>query len=400
MKQWIKNLSLFAFSGAALVVVACGGSDDFPAGGNPGTAHSSAQNSVAAKSSAMTLPLYVMQIVNGNVSSAALMSDGTVRWWGLKTCAARSEDNCSVEVGQDQAETVPGLQNMRQIALGDEYLCALGRDEAVTCVNRARFGSFGDDRKLNFSLDDRPITLTELANVGDISIMDHTACARRHNGDVYCWGDLAPAPELEMTPTRVNGIDDALRIAVSRGAACAIVMDGTVKCWGRSAVVDVDNQKFIEFYDPPTTVEGISDAISLAANDLCFHVIIADGTVKRWEAADILNKSSRRAGLYVYGAGPLVSEVLGVTNASAIESGPHNEACAVLKDGTVSCWYWVLVERGDRYENAVVGPIPVKNLKRVSRFYHDMRFAYAILADSTAISFDAEDNYWKPLWQP
>jgi alpha-tubulin suppressor-like RCC1 family protein len=72
------------------------------------------------------------------------------------------------------------------------------------------------------------------------------SCALTIAGDVYCWGSndrgqigklsapptTCPSGACQPIPTRVEGVTNAVQLAVSSGRSCALLADHTVRCWG------------------------------------------------------------------------------------------------------------------------------------------------------------------------
>ena len=60
------------------------------------------------------------------------------------------------------------------------------------------------------------------ANSGD------DTCVLLNDGTVECWGDY----RVTGTPTKVDGIANAVAIASGYSDTCALIADGSVDCWG------------------------------------------------------------------------------------------------------------------------------------------------------------------------
>jgi alpha-tubulin suppressor-like RCC1 family protein len=148
------------------------------------------------------------------------------------------------------------------------------------------------------------------------------SCAIVAGGAVKCWpgGFQAPAPAA------VPDLSDATEITVSDNHACALVVGGQVKCWGSNFQGQLGNGT-TQPSATPVPVTGITNAIAVAAQNAYSHTcaLLADGTVSCW------------------GGGPdqpsqlTPVPIAGITNATAIGVG-YGHTCAVVSGGAVKCW--------------------------------------------------------------
>lgn len=118
-----------------------------------------------------------------------------------------------------------GLDNL-WVATSGTHSCALKRSGSLWC------SSFGPDE----------ITLrarTALGNsVLQVGTGDNFRCALTDSGKVYCdgtndYGQLGDGLDVATTTSRlVLGLEDAVEISVGASSACARRRDGSVWCWG------------------------------------------------------------------------------------------------------------------------------------------------------------------------
>jgi hypothetical protein len=101
-----------------------------------------------------------------------------------------------------------------------------------------------------------------LADVAEVRVGADSACARKKDGSVWCWGDGArgqrgvePASVSDAPyPTKVPLPAPATRLAASPGQThCAILDDGRVACWGWNAWSQAGAPNTVEAA-PPTIV--------------------------------------------------------------------------------------------------------------------------------------------------
>jgi alpha-tubulin suppressor-like RCC1 family protein len=135
---------------------------------------------------------------------------------------------------------VEGLSDVRQVAVGDAFSCALVSDGGVWCWGRNSFGELGNG-STEASLS--PVRVRGLDAATQIALGLEYGCALRDTGDISCWGNtsaLAPGAGAGVPwPAPVFGLPlSAREIQGGSQHACAVLEDSSVWCWGS----DLDGQ--------------------------------------------------------------------------------------------------------------------------------------------------------------
>jgi alpha-tubulin suppressor-like RCC1 family protein len=138
----------------------------------------------------------------GYLHACAIRADGTVVCWGYNDSDA--SPNGSGQLGHDpnldprcfqnvrcnpEPRPVPGLTNVRQLALGAQHSCALREDGVVLCwgfVDRGALGGFPPDA--GQSVVTTPVPVLNLSGVTSIAAAGLTTCAVTERDEVWCWG--------------------------------------------------------------------------------------------------------------------------------------------------------------------------------------------------------------------
>ena len=141
-------------------------------------------------------------------------------------------------------------------------------------------------------------------------------------------------------PTQTSSLGTAaVAIAAGPEHTCAILDDGTVSCWGRNyngQLGDGTNTDITTDRNTPTQTSSLgTDRTAVAIGPGQYHTcaLLDDGSVSCWgrnydgQLGDGTNTNTRT---------PTQTSSLGGT-AVAIAVGFHH-TCALLDDGTVSCW--------------------------------------------------------------
>ncbi|MDX2050759.1 MAG: hypothetical protein SFV15_00090 [Polyangiaceae bacterium] len=283
---------------------------------------------------------HVEQFALARQHSCALLDDGAVKCWGFRGAGALGDGN-PVGAGfpdfQLSAVSVRGLEGeVRQLAVGETWSCALLRSGAVQCWG-APVGS------PLLSVQDRgispPTTVPGLeANVQSIAANGDAACALKQDGGVWCWGtnsagQLAAQVGASELPLPVALPLPARLIAVGPVQVCAALVDNSIWCWG------VKDPVFFGFLDPPIPYQdpapvfpGILPNVAwqaLAANRDYACGLAPDATVHCWGYVPPVNASDPiDFAPHAMNLGAPVAEV----------SLGEGYACAILKSGALRCW--------------------------------------------------------------
>ena len=225
-------------------------------------------------------PLDVIGLAaNGNGTCAVLGPAGDVVCWG---------SNDGGRFGQPQTNAtslpapVPGVTNVKKLALGGDFACALDNAGKVQCWGSNAMGQLGDGTTTSRLT---PASINVIgSNKGfvDVAAGAHHACAVTAGGVAYCWGDNswyqidggATKDASVSTPVLLGATNTYHFAAISAGSAhtCAVVDDlintsiaHAVLCWGASEGALGDSPGS---YTAPTLI-NVNNAPIIAADVAC-----------------------------------------------------------------------------------------------------------------------------------
>ena len=189
------------------------------------------------------LPKMIDVAVAGD-STCAMSEAGEVYCWGPGAWIWMTDVDDLIDAQAPPRETpfrVPGLTDVRRIALGNSFACALDARGDVWCWGRNEFGELG--RGMFSKRSAQPERVASLHGVSAITANHEDACALA-SGDVYCWGEGALGDHVETLckdylkndrsctpiPHRMPIPTAAPLVALS--SWCALDAHGATYCWG------------------------------------------------------------------------------------------------------------------------------------------------------------------------
>ena len=205
----------------------------------------------------------VVQITSGEHHLCAVYANRRVGCWGgayfWNVLGVRNVRDSSVPVD-------PGLADVRQLSARAYSTCAVTNGGSVYCWGLIPTG--GDKVEGH----DAPLSIA-VANVVQVATGDRHWCALHSNGTVYCWGEGQPSL---FNPTVIAHLEEVRHVAAGdEGAVCAVRSSGTVACWGGTFSTD---SRVVE-------IDGVHDAVEVAVSFPLACALRASGKVTCWGAS-------------------------------------------------------------------------------------------------------------------
>jgi alpha-tubulin suppressor-like RCC1 family protein len=287
-----------------------------------------------------------------------VLSDGTIQCWGLDI-SGELGNGATFPPGPPGTigavpMTVLDISTASAVAAGHEHTCALLGDGTVQCWGFNSYGSLGNGT-FEYSL--LPVSVLGITTAVAIAAGGYTSCALLSDGTVQCWGAnmegelgngtmyyIGGQANSCSTPVTVAGITNAVGIAMSDRASCALLRGGTIQCWGfgygyassnsltnMPVELSPDVPGYVSASALPATVQGVSNAISLSYG--C--AVLSNRTIQCWHTDAVQGTDSSGYSDPSVSGPPVV--ISGITNAVSV-SGDVNGACMLLDGGRVQCW--------------------------------------------------------------
>lgn len=315
---------------------------------------SEGRESARSAASNAVVPGNPAALAAGGAHSCAIVA-GVVRCWGDNELGQLGD---GTGVSSVLPTTALGLSGATALTSGWNHSCARLANATVKCWGENKLGQLGYGATSNRRA--TPVLVPGLTGVTSISASlsgadafgvrreDHT-CAALATGAVRCWGGNAHgqlgngSDVASASPVAVAGLTGATAVVAGGSHTCALLSSGGVRCWGddehgQLGTAEVDCVLPVEI-EPcqslvPLDVQGITDAVALAAGwrDTC--ALLATGEVACWGGTAVTWGSGWPGSTADPGLPILVA---GVSDARSVTVGGEH-ACATTLGGDATCW--------------------------------------------------------------
>ncbi len=196
-----------------------------------------------------------IQLADGSFYNCALLKAGVVRCWGYNTYGQLGyghTDNIGIEESPGDVAAVDlGGAKATDMCAGASHTCAVLQGGAVKCWGYGAFGRLGyaNEQNIGDEIADMPPPDVQVGgDVKQIACGGTFTCALLVDGTVKCWGENDRGTlgygkthaELEAVgddehpseygPVELGGIP--VMIDAGHLATCALMEDASVRCWG------------------------------------------------------------------------------------------------------------------------------------------------------------------------
>ncbi len=292
----------------------------------------------------ITYPVFTVAYIAGSGdNTCAITHKGRVFCWGTDT---NSETGCGTrcENGTNPGSLIPHLYNVRHLAVAPSHACAIDELGSVWCWGNNSLGQTGEIGSP--STTSIPVSVSLSSQAIALAVSSTATCAVLDTGLVQCWGDDSSGQLGNNTPdstgeipvtveTTSGNLTGITHIAAVMSSFCAIQSPGQVWCWGDNDIGQLGNDSGVDS-TVAIQVAGLNNAQTIAGSlpapatltigSFCVTTLV---TSYCWGEDAIGNGSSASV------ATPVV--VTNLTHAKSIaRSDTH--ACAILLSNHVSCW--------------------------------------------------------------
>ncbi|HEX2503275.1 MAG TPA: hypothetical protein VHK00_04985 [Miltoncostaeaceae bacterium] len=308
--------------------------------------------------SSVPRPVQAGYLDAGIQHSCAILADRTLRCWG-KGLAGRlgyGSDANILSAAAAPPVDLGGGRTARAVAAGDFHTCAILDDRSVKCWGFGANGRLGLGHTANVSLPSAvpPVDLGPGRGAVAITAGASHTCAILDTGDVRCWGNggqgrLGYGHTLSVgddeTPGAVAPVNLGGRAA--RGIAagdfhtCAVLDDGSMRCWGFGTSGQLGTGATADVGDNEPAAAGVvvlppgraARAVAGGAGHTC--AVLDNGTVSCWGFGANGRLGYGNATQRTTPGGPVA---LGSGRTAAAIAAGDAHTCAILDNAAVRCW--------------------------------------------------------------
>lgn len=350
------------------------------------------------------------EVASGGLDVCAVVTTGGIYCWGgnesgnLGTGSITGPQRCRGYGGLSRPCSmtpvpVAGISDATEVALGEDFACALVAGGRVVCWGSATGGELGDGSApvpASCLCSAAPVPVSGLTGVTEISAGGDDACALLAGGAIDCWGDNSTgalgdslsSQSLSRTPVSVSGITNAKQVSVGDRGACAVLAGGAVECWGDNSYGELAqpsdpevaadynclSNDYFSCSVNPVEVAQITNATQVTYGaatcallttqhvDCWGQGLLGDGRQHRNEGCGFLSVGGG-------GPAPLCAdtpvEVAGISTATQLA-----DECAVLSGGSVDCWG--RVPKQVPLADAAMCVVPALELSRLTTYRRDL----------------------------
>ena len=233
----------------------------------------------------------------------------------------------------------------QSISSGGAHTCAILDNGSVSCWGQGLDGQLGNGGTINVTTPTSIGTLgTNRTAVALSSGGSHT-CAILDNGSVSCWGrgdngQLGNGgTENSTLPVTTSSLGAGrTAVALSSGAAhtCALLDNGLISCWGYGDYGQLGNGGTTGT-NVPTLTSSLGTgrtAIALSSGQDHTCALLDNGSVSCWGDSNLGQLGN---GMY-YSLTPTLTGSFGTGRTAVALSSGSFHTCAILDNGAVSCW--------------------------------------------------------------
>lgn len=239
----------------------------------------------------------------------------------------------------EQADGTP-FSSIDELSLGYTHACALSEDKTAWCWGDNGMGQLGTG---DYDSRSAPVRVESLSVVSSLASGHAHSCAVTGARTVMCWGYNEFGQLGDGTfgnsarPQMVSGLTDVKALALGRAHSCALLTDATVMCWGNDAygqLGDGGGEESESSQMVPVKVDGLSNVAQIASGHAHVCALLTDGSVTCW-GSNLLGEAGAPIDAATTRMAP--SKVALAGKATAIASG-YQHTCAILEDKTAACW--------------------------------------------------------------
>ncbi|MBL8774374.1 MAG: hypothetical protein JNK12_00525 [Acidimicrobiales bacterium] len=304
----------------------------------------------------------VVDVSVGFSHACAVVDSGEARCWGYNSRGTLGDGTTSVRrtpVAVSNASGSGPLTGVTTVGTGGNVSCALLRSSEVHCWGGNSDGELGDgtttDHPRPAAVSD-PDGLGPLTGARALTVGLFHACTLMDGGTVSCWGannrgqsgdgttTQRVRPGEVLAPNGPGVLEDVVQVSAGHQHTCAVLTSTQVRCWGRNGAGELGDGTQADRSRPVTVSNGdgtgpLTGVRSVHAGGEKTCALLIDGSLSCWGTnGDGLLGTGSTSDVVVRPEPVLDETGAGVLDDVVAVTVSRNSACAVLTDGQARCW--------------------------------------------------------------
>ena len=275
----------------------------------------------------------IKAIATTNTATIVLLNNGTVQTRGRNQLGIDTPNNGNSHRG---VINVPNLNDVIDVTAGNNFILALLSNGTVKSWGVNSNGQLGNNTTIDSMI---PIDVLNVLNVSKIASHESAlhSLALLSNGTVVSWGNNTNGQlgngntTQQLTPSIIDNLTNVIQIAVGGNHSLALLSNGTVMSWGLNSSGQLGNGNENQ-QNTPVQVLNINNAIAISAGNDFSLALLSDGTVMAWG-----NNTNGQLGdsTNINKSTPIL--ISNLNNVNMISAG-NSHSLALLNDGTIRSW--------------------------------------------------------------
>ncbi len=262
--------------------------------------------------------------------------------------------NSSSRDDYTQINVVTNFTSHPPIATGDSTTCVILNDKNISCWGANWNGKLGNGSLDSYSSNPvKVLGLPDNDGAVQVEVGSNVACTVLESGRLFCWGrggyvgDGTFEDRSIATEVLTNDNDVMVsKVVIGSSHACALISNGSVMCWGQEyegKLGDGVERGTWDIANTPNYTAPLPDgrlAVDIGVDTSSTCAVLDNGSISCWGRAGYTllrsyENNQPNVG-YSFGNGITVESI---TSYGGKEDGRVSGMCVILSNDTVSCWH-------------------------------------------------------------
>ncbi|MBO9667036.1 MAG: hypothetical protein J7501_09505 [Bdellovibrio sp.] len=279
----------------------------------------------------------------GNEHSCAIATNGDLYCWGRN--ANGQVGNNGAGVDKNTPQLIDSGVAYQMVSSGENHSCGLTTTNKIRCWGQGMYGALGNGGTSNLNV---PTEIDAAVDYKFVSVGAKSSCAITSTDKLRCWGHNA-VNELgdgtttnALAPIDIDATNDYATVAIGSGHGCGVTLTGAMRCWGYNGTGAIGDGTTTARTTPVTVNSGttytavaVTDDQNIGGGRTTTCAVLSTGAVQCWGS----NVNGQLANSTLTQSTSAVNVDAGTTYSSIFVTG--HRACGVTTGtagGALKCW--------------------------------------------------------------